>query len=48
MEERIALFTADKSKLQLTIQEEEHHLLASVPAAREDEWKQISEITDEK
>ena len=48
LEEKIALLTADKAKLQLSIQGKEHHLLASVQAAREDEWKKISEITNEK
>jgi hypothetical protein len=32
----------------LNIQEKEHQLLASVQAAREEEWKNISEITNEK
>jgi hypothetical protein len=48
LEEKIALLTSDKSKLQLIIQQKEHHLLTSVQATREDEWKKISEITNEK
>ncbi len=48
LEERIAVLNSDKSKLQLNIQEKEHQLLASVQAAREEEWKKISEITNEK
>ena len=47
-EEKVAILTSDKAKLQLTIQEKEHNLLTSVQAAREDEWKKISEITNEK
>ncbi|CAF3875567.1 unnamed protein product [Adineta steineri] len=48
LEEKIGLLSSDKAKLQLVIQEKEHHLLTSVQAAREDEWKKISEITNEK
>ncbi|CAF1114562.1 unnamed protein product [Adineta ricciae] len=48
LEEKIASLTSDKAKLQLTIQEKEHNLLTNVQAAREDEWKKISEITNEK
>ncbi|UJR07569.1 hypothetical protein I4U23_011856 [Adineta vaga] len=48
LEEKIASLIADKSKLQLTIQEKEHNLLTSVQAAREDEWKKITELTNEK
>ncbi|CAF1558590.1 unnamed protein product [Adineta ricciae] len=48
LEEKIASLSSDKTKLQLTIQEKEHNLLTNVQAAREDEWKKISEITNEK
>ncbi|CAF0971254.1 unnamed protein product [Rotaria magnacalcarata] len=48
LEENIVLLTSDKAKLQLNIQEKEHNLLTSVQATREDEWKKISEITNEK
>ncbi|CAF1452548.1 unnamed protein product [Rotaria sordida] len=48
LEEKIAALTSDKSKLKLNIQEKEHNLLTSIQAAREDEWKNISEITNEK
>lgn len=39
---------SDKSKLQLTIQEKEHQLLTNIQLTREDEWKKMSEITNEK
>jgi hypothetical protein len=48
LEEKIALLTSDKAKLQLTIQEKEHQLLTNIQAAREEEWKKISELTNEK
>ncbi len=48
LEEKVALLTSDKARLQLMIQEKEHHLLVNVQAAREDEWKKISEVTNEK
>jgi len=48
LEERIALLTSDKSRLQLNIQEKEHQLLTSVQAVREEEWKKMSELTNEK
>lgn len=48
LEEKIALLTSDKSKLQLSIQEKERQLVTSIQAAREEDWKKISEITNEK
>jgi hypothetical protein len=48
LEEKIAVLTSDKARLQLTVQEKEHHLLSNVQAVREDAWKAISEITNEK
>ena len=48
LEEKLAALQSDKSKLQSTIQEKEHQLLTTVQATREDEWKKISEITNEK
>ena len=39
---------SDKSRLQKTIQEKEHQLLTNIQLTREDEWKKISEITNEK
>ena len=48
LEEKISALNADKSKLQVTIQEKEHQLLTNIQSTREDEWKKISEITNEK
>lgn len=48
LEEKLSTVNSEKTKLQLTIQEKEHQLLTSIQSTREDEWKKISEITNEK
>lgn len=48
LEEKISVLNSDKAKLQLNIQEKEHNLLRNIQSTREEEWKKISEITNEK
>lgn len=48
LEEKLSAVNSDKNKLQLTIQEKEHQLLTNIQLTREDEWKKMSEITNEK
>ena len=48
MEEKISNMNSDKTKLQLLIQEKEHQILTIIQSNREEDWKKIQEITNEK
>ncbi|CAF1112719.1 unnamed protein product [Didymodactylos carnosus] len=48
LNEKIMILESDKAKLQLNLQEKERLSLATIQATREEEWKKISEITNEK
>jgi hypothetical protein len=48
LEEKLSVAGADKARLQLNMHDKERQLLATVQATREDEWKKITEISNDK